>query len=184
MSDEVKLIGKPVQVELSLLHVRYIPVVTPIELWNHDMRLINSPHVELMRELLADGLCWGDLKCSRYVRERMHRFKLGMTRWTESYIIQHIHGRHETLKSLKKHGFETSKSKPPIQVLKEPFWKTRFGCEEKWLKGMEVWNGMGRCAAAYAMGWTAITVQMVEDAKKPGDKGKFEKKLKGIKGIW
>lgn len=184
MSDEVKAISGPKNIKLSKLHVRYIPVLTPIELWNHDMSLENSPHVELMRELLEYGVCWGDLKASRYVRERMLRFKLGMTRWTEPYIIQHLHKRYEILKSLKKHGFVAKKSNPPIQVLKEPLWKTRFGCEEKWLEGREIFNGGGRCAAAMALGRKSITVVMVEDAKKPGDKGKFEKKLKGIKGIW
>ena len=184
MSDEVKAISGPKNIKLSKLHVRCIPVLTPLDLWGNDMSLENSPHVELMREFLEHGMTWGNLKSTRYVRERMRRFKLGITRWTEPYIIQHLHKRYDILRSLKKEGFVAKKSKPPIQVLREPLWKTRFGCNEEWLEGREIYNGAGRCAAAMALGWESITVIMVKDAKKPGDKGKFEKKLKCIEGIW
>ena len=184
MSDEIKSTGKSVKVRLSELHIQYIPAFTPIELWNYDMSLINSPHVELMRDLLENGFSWDRLKSGRYAQERMRRFELGVKRWTEPYIIEHIKKRYDVLKSLKKHGYSKKRAVPPIQVLKEPLWKTRFGCSEPFLNGMEIYNGAGRCSAAVALGWEEIPVEMVKDAKKYGDKGKFEKKLRGINGIW
>ena len=67
-------------------------------------------------------------------------------------------------------------------ILKEPFWRTRFGLD---IKGLEIWNGGGRCAAAYALGMTEIKVAWHEDSL-PGssDKAKFKHKLKNIKGVW
>jgi hypothetical protein len=121
---------------------------------------------------------------SRYVAERKHRFLLGMKRWTDEYIRRHVINRYATFRSLRKHGYDTHKATPPIQILKSPLWSTRFACTANWLGGREIYNGAGRCAAAVALGWESIPVQMVEDARKPGDKGKFEKKIGFIKGVW
>lgn len=168
------------KVKLKDLHIQFIPYVTPIDMWNEDMGLKGSPHVELMNELLEDGFVWGNIKSSRYVRERMRRFKIGFTRWTEPYIIYHIQNRrYATLTSLKNRGWDDKKSgDKPIVVLEEPFWKTRFGIEKPWLGGMEIWDGAGRCSSMMALGKKEVTVMMAKDAK-PGtrSKGKFEKKL-------
>lgn len=109
-----------------------------------------------------------------------------MKRWSDSKIKSHIKARYSIFKSIKKHGYDPKfDNSNPIQVLKQPFWKTRFGLDEPWLNGLEIWNGAGRCAAAYALGIDRLKVKMCTD-RYPGtnDKGKFKDKLKSVKGVW
>ncbi len=171
------------EVRLADLSVRYIPVVTPIDLWNHDMSLKNSPHVELMRLFKKHGLNWGKIEKTRYYKERQHRHIIGTKRWTRNYIYYHIEKRYKLFKGIKK-KYKSNK-KFPIHVLKKPFWATRFGLKEDWLDGLELWNGAGRTSSLYVLGKKTVKVMMCKD-KHPGTgkKGKFEKKLKGIKGVW
>lgn len=184
MSGEVKDICCG-HVELNTLYVRFIPVVTPIEIWRGDLSLSNSPHVELMRVLLKHGLDWGRLEKGRYYKERLHRYAIGIRKWTRKKLRQHIKSRHQTLLSVKKHGLRSDLLKrDPIRVLHTPFWATRFGLNIQW-GGPEIWNGAGRCAAALAVGESIVPVVWVED-KRPGtgNKGKFADKLKDVKGVW
>jgi len=171
------------EIRLADLSVRYIPVVTPIELWNHDMSLVNSPHVELMQIFLKHGMDMRLVKKTRYYKERQHRHKIGMKRWNENYIHYHIEKRYKLFKNVKK-KYKSDK-KNPICVLKRPFWTTRFGLNEEWIGGMEVYNGMGRCSSLYVLGKETVKVMICKD-KYPGteNKGKFEHKLKDIKGVW
>jgi len=171
------------EVRLADLHIRYIPVVTPIELWNYDMSLVNSPHVELMRLFDKHGLNWDKIKKTRYYKERRHRYLIGTKRWNRNYIYYHIDKRYNLFKSMKKKHRDTKKS--PISVLKHPFWTTRFGLEEKWLGGMEIHNGAGRCSALVALGKETVNVRMCKDMYPgTGKKGKFKEKLKNIEGVW
>ena len=186
MSDIKPITGKTEIVRLENLHIRYIPVVTPLDIWNNDMSIANSPHVELYKAMLTYGFRWSELMHTRYVQERMRRFKIGLRRWTEEHVMAHLHVRYAILKSLKKHGYESKRhGKKPIVVLKQPFWHTRFGCNEPFLKGMEVWDGGGRTTALYALGKKVAPVVFYED-KLPGsgDKGKFENKLRMVSGVW
>ena len=187
MKPEVTpIIDKLVKMPLEKLHIRYIPAVTPIELWNYDMSLKNSPHVELMKIFSKHGLRWDKIYESRYYKERQHRFEIGMSRWHKRKISEHIIARYSIFKSIKKKGYDKNKDKiNPVKVLKEPFWATRFNCREVWLNGYEIWNGAGRCAAAYVLGYSKLPVLLVKDPR-PGteDKGKFGSKLKDVRGVW
>jgi len=184
MLEDIKATQEVSKAKIADLNYRYIPVVCPIELWNNDMSVINSPHVELMRLLLKYGKDWGKIKNCRYVAERQHRYDIGMTRWTKEYIKHHVfEKRYKILKSIKKHGFKSKfYGDRPVKILREPFWRTRFGLD---IKGFEIWDGGGRTAASYALGKTEIKVHWYEDAY-PGTglKGKFKNKLKNIKGVW
>jgi hypothetical protein len=185
MSGEVKDI-KWGQAELAKLHVRYIPVVTPTELWHYDMSLKNSPHVELMKIFVKQGLAWDEICNSRYYREREHRGRIGIDKWTEKKIRYHIKERYGIFKSIQRHGIkEKLLKKDPIRVLEKPFWGTRFNLKASWYNGQEVWNGAGRCAAAYVLGCETIPVLWCKD-KYPstGKRGKFESKLRNVKGVW
>jgi len=178
--------GKFYDMQLENLHYQFIPVVTPIKLWNYDMSLKNSPHVELMKMLLECGWVWSEIAASRYVTERIRRHDLGLTQWTAGKIKEHIKRRYAILKSLKRSGYRNALSgKKPVAVLSLPFWKTRYGYEKKWLKGREIWDGGGRCAAAMALGWETLPAVMYEDVS-PGSKrkGKFSTKIANVKGVW
>jgi len=173
-------------IKLSLLHYQFIPIVTPIKLWNYDMSLAHSPHVELMTILLEHGFCWPKIAGTRYVTERIRRHDLGLSQWTESKIKEHIKRRFAILRSLQRAGYRDKlHGKKPVAVLRHPFWKSRFGYDRDWFKGMEIWDGGGRCAAAMALGWETIPAMMYEDVK-PGsrDKGKFKTKLAQVNGVW
>lgn len=186
MSDVRAVTGKLVRVQVSRLHIRYIPVLTPLSLWNHDMSLVSSPHVELLRHIDKHGLSWDKLKKTRYAEERRWRRQLGMDRWTDGYIYQHIRKRWKTFKSIRDKGFQPKLyGDRPIKLLQEPFWTTRFGLEEPWLKGYEIWDGAGRSMSACFLGKETVQIVWYQD-KRPGTghKGKFESKLKGIEGIW
>lgn len=182
---EVKIISKLKLIELKKLHIRYIPVATP-PLWNNDMSLKNSPHVELLRLIIKYGWDWKKLSKSRYWKERKRRYICGVKRWTEEYIKEHIKKRWKLYKSLKKRGFKKKRrGDRPIVVLKKPFWTTRFGLKEDWVKGWELWDGAGCCAAAYVLGWKTIPGVFAEDLfPGTGKKGKFKKKLRMFEEVW
>lgn len=48
VDGEIRPISKLVDIPLAGLHYQYIHGVTPIDIWQHDMSLENSPHVELL----------------------------------------------------------------------------------------------------------------------------------------
>lgn len=187
---EIKLVGKLRKIPLIDLRIQYVNGVTPLELWNYDMRLKYSPHVELMKLFLKHGFDLDKAWNTRYVQERQNRYKIGQKDWTDSWIRKHLKRRYGILKSLKRYGFKTRLRKglsgqpKPVAVLKEPLWTSRFGMKENWLGGMEIYDGAGACSAAYALGWKTILGFYAIDARKPGDKGKFEEKLKNVKGVW
>ena len=182
---EVKIISKMQPIALAKLRIRYIPVLTPIKIWNYDMRLKNSPHVELIQLIMKYGLDWNMIMKTRYVKERQHRYVCGLDKWTDEKIIGHVIKRWKIYKSLAKYGYSKKKEGKPVTVLKKPIWKSRFGLNEKWLKGAEIYNGAGRCAAAYCMGMDFFPAVWAKD-RYPGTnrKGKWGEKLKNVKGIF
>ena len=173
------------EIKIKNLHVQYIPNHTPIELWNYDMSIANSPHVELLQLIKDFGFDWPKIFQSRYVKERQLRCKQGMEKWTNDYISKRVRRRWDIYLSLKQGFNEKLYKDQPVRVLKEPFWTTRFGYKKDWLKGFEIWDGAGRTSAAYVLGWPTIKGYYYEDTK-PGsnDKGKFGEKLAKIKGVW
>ena len=183
---DIKIISKLVDIELEKLHVQYVPVVTPLELWNHDMSLINSPHVELLKIIYANGFNWPLIMKSRFVQVRQHRAIMGLDQWTDEKIQEHIKQRWKIYKSLSKYQFVPKMSRgKPVIVLKKPFWTTRFGFKADWLGGWEIWDGMRRCSAQHFIGRKTIKGYFAEDTK-PGskDRGKFGKKLEKVEGVW
>ena len=115
--------------------------------------------------LLAYGPDWSKLKDCRFAEDRRHRYRLGMKKWTEKNIREHILGsRYQILMSIKKHGFDRKRNKKqPVSVLKEPFWKSRFNFEAEWLQGKEIYHGGRRCSALYALGYDSVPVLFVKD---------------------
>ena len=191
VDNEVKAISKLVPIPLAGLHYQYIHGMTPIDIWNYDLSIENSPHVELLRLIQEHGLDWNKLKSTRYVAERRLRREKGNKKWTDEYIMGRLARRWEIYRSLKKIGYKPEKYKfkggveTPVRILKEPLWTTRFGFKADWLSGPELFDGAGRCSAAYVLGWKEIPAIWVED-KNPGsnDKGGFEEKLLHVKDIW
>ena len=175
-----------VDIPVKNLHIRFIPVVTPIELWFDDMSLKNSPHVDLLRVIKKVGFNWELLSMTRYWKERKHRYDIGFKDWDKKKIKTHIKRRWGIYKSLKKSGFRPKlRGDKPVIVLKKPFWKTRFGLDYDWLDGCEIHDGGGICAAAYYLGMDTIKGYYAKD-KYPGShkKGVFEHKLRFCESRW
>lgn len=184
--EDLEVISDLVDIPLKKLHIQYIPVVTPIELWNYDMSIKNSPHVELLSIIDEFGFDWEVLKKTRYWVERRHRYSIGFKAWDKKHLKNHIKKRWAIYKSLKKSGYRHKlRERRPLIVLKQPFWKTRFELEEYWLKGYHIVDGGGISAAAYFLGYETLPGYYVKD-KFPGSKkkGMFEHKLRHCIDRW
>jgi hypothetical protein len=185
--DEIRKIAGPVRVKLSELYYQYIPIVTSEPIWDNDMSLRNSPHVQLVRIMMwmqnGGGLLWEEIVKSRYYQDRLFRMSKGAG--SEEYIRKKILSRYRLLKKIRKIGFnDRASDKSPIIVLNKPFWQTRFNYQRP-CPGMEIWDGGGRCAIAYVLDKQTVPAYIYEDAA-PGTckSEKFEKKLSGVKGLF
>ena len=179
--SEIRCITKKLEkIRLDQLHYQFIPEFTDMNIWNFDMSLANSPQVECAELLLKYGKDWSKLKDCRFARDRRHRYYMGMEKWTEKAIKEHILGsRYDILMSIKKRGFDKKlNAKQPISVLKVPFWASRFNYVADWLKGYEIYHGGRRCSTMYALGYEHVSVMWVED-KHPGSNkgGKYKEKV-------
>ena len=142
------------------------------------MWLPSSPHVELMEIFLRYGFDTPRIFNSRYFKDRQYRNSVGLN-WPDKKILEHVKKRYGTFKSMKK-GYDKNKCKTvPIVVLVEPFWKTRYNVNEEWLGGFEIWNGAGRCAAAYTWGDRDVPCVFAKDVEPGTMKSHLDKKLKG-----
>jgi len=180
---EIKIISKPRMVRLDKLHLQYLPICCPLWLYPgvDPMRVSRTHHVSLLKHIIKHGMDWKKLKRTKYVRERRHRYDIGMVKWLDSHVRWHIKNRWKIYRSLKERGWSKKKAKEkPIIVLRKPFIETRFNWESGFLKGYEVWDGFGRTSAAYVLGWKAIPVVFGEDMK-PGA-CEFNRGYRKIKG--
>ena len=175
MTTEINIVERNAPLRLSNLHIQYIPYVTPLDLWNGDMGLANSPHVELLQYIKKHGFDWTGIWRLRYTKERIRRREIGWPKWTDTMIRKRIRIRWKIYKSLKERGYKQSKAREsPIIVLRKPFWETRFNVHTDNIHGPEIFDGAGRCSAAFVLGWDAIIADIGVDSK-PGtcDRGKF-----------
>jgi len=166
MSKEVRKIGRITKIPILSLRLQYLPKISPIWLYPGEdpYRIDRTHHVALLKHIIKYGLDWKKLKKLTYVKERRHRYDIGMRNWTDSHVREHIKRRWDTYRSLKKKGWSKKLSKvKPVTVLKKPFIETRYNWESGFLKGPEIWDGMGRTSAAFVLGWKEIPVQWAED---------------------
>ena len=177
---EIKIVSKLVDIPLGTLHHRYIPKITPLEMYTAEdpMLFSISHHVSILRKIMKHGLNFKKLKKYPYVQERRHRYNIGLTSWTDSHVKVHLANRWKTYCSLKK-GYKPKKAVEPVVVLDKPLWETRFGWDSGFLHGPEIYDGAGRCAAAIVLGWKTIPGYYAVDAK-AGTKeaGKYLRKIK------
>jgi len=179
--DDIRAISKCENVPLSELHHRYIPKVTPLNLYpgKDPMLFSESHHVSLLRLILEHGFNWPMIAEHPYYLERKHRHDIGVTRWNHKKIVNHIKRRWDIFVSLKKNGFSKKLAgDKPIIVLRKPLWETRYAWDSGFLKGPEIWNGAGRCAAAIVLGWKTIPAYWAEDIQ--AGNGNGSRFLKGV----
>lgn len=182
MPDVLRYSEEVVRMPIESLRVRYIPVVTPEDLWQRDghtdMTIPYSPHVELyVHYAHTHGRPVWDEMCSlRYVKERLLRGQRGQSRWTEDYIRNHhLPKRFAIYDSIHSLGLL---GRYPIAVLDQPFWLTRFGYPVPGPVGPEIWTGAGRASAAWVLGYKSIKAHLYYDANPhSGNRGKFGYKI-------
>lgn len=179
--SEIKYINNNLEnVSLVKLHYQFIPAFINMDIWKFDMSLPNSPQAECAELLLRHGRNWEKLKHCRFAEDRRYRYRLGMKKWTEKAIKEHILGsRYDILMSINRRGFDKKlNKKQPVCALISPFWTTRFGYSEDWLKGAEIYHGGRRCAAMYALGYEQVPILWARD-KYPGTNrgGKYSEKV-------
>ena len=183
---EVKTYGDFVDIDLSSLHIQYIPAARLQQWWPSQgemMRLDTSPHVDIIRTMLKHGEDWGMLSKHPYFKERQaRRTDHGQASWTDKRIKMHLRGFLRLYKSMKKRGYDLSEgNRKPIIVLKKPLWETRMNEYTDGIVGPEIYDGAHRCTCAYVLGWTAIRGLYARDAA-PGVRRikKFEGKINGL----
>jgi hypothetical protein len=168
--SEIKII-KPVNIKVSELHHRYLPKITPMHIIGYrrdPMHISRSPHVKLLRTMVKYGFNKRKLKQTKYFQERRHRYALGMPRWTDSWIFEHIKVRWRIFKSLEKNGYDKRKAKSrPVIVLAKPLIETRFNWSSGFLSGPEIYDGFGRSSSAFVLGIKTIPGVLAID-NKPG----------------
>lgn len=179
---EIKYITKTTTIPIEKLHLRYVPHVEPLHLYNNDMRLKNSPHVEMLYLIAIHGFNWDKLKNSRYVQILKHKHIMGINGYGTGEILNTLNNAWRTYISISRRGVRDRKG---VIVLKTPFWVTRFGCKKEKIKGMEIWKGVWVCAAASFLGITKVKGRMAKDAY-PGSKikGDFEEMYKDVEGVF
>ena len=179
---EIKYISKTISINLEKLHLRYVPQVEPLHLYNNDMSLKNSPHLEMLHLIGMYGFDWDRIENSRYGQILQHKHIMGVGGYEKKDILDNLSKAWRTHSSIATRGLRDGKK---VIVLNKPFWKTRFGHKEKGIKGMEIWKGVWICAAAYYLGIKVVKGRIAKDAY-PGSKikGTFEEMYKGIEGIF
>jgi len=179
---EIKYASKLTNIDLDKLHLRYVPNVEPLHLYNNDMRLKSSPHIEMLYLIGQYGFDWDRIKNSRYGKILQYKHVLGVGGYDRENILDNLNKAWRTYSSIANRGIRSRKA---VVVLQEPFWVTRFGYNKKEIKGMEIWKGVWVCASAYFLGIKTVKGYMAKDVY-PGSgiKGVFEKMYSEIEGIW
>ena len=177
---EIKYTSKLTQIDISKLHLRYVPHVEPLHLYNDDMSLKASPHVEMLYLIGTYGFDWDRIKESRYGQILEYKHVMGVGGYDRNDILDNLNKAWRTYSSIATRGMRDRRS---VIILKKPFWATRFG--HKKIKGMEIWKGVWVCAAACFLGMKTVKGRMAEDAY-PGSgvKGIFEEMYKGVEGVF
>ena len=178
---EIRVVTGLVDIELDKLYLRYLPKITPLELYpgSKPMRFKHSHHVDILKRIAKVGLDFKKLKDHPYIQERRHRYNIGMTAWTDSHVKAHLAHRWDTYQSLKRHGYKSKLAVEPVIVLGKPLWETRFSWQSGFLFGPEIYDGAGRCAAAIMLGWETIPGYVAVDAKAGTcEMSKYMKKIK------
>lgn len=179
---EIKYTTKHVNINLSKLHLRYVPHVEPLKLYNNDMRLKNSPHLEMLHLIGTYGFDWGRIEKSRYGQILQHKHVMGVGGYEREEILRTLNKAWRIHSSIATRGLRQRRN---VIVLNKPFWRTRFGHKEDGIKGMEIWTGVWVCVAAYYLGLKTVKGRIAKDAY-PGSgiKGSFEEMYKDVEGVF
>ena len=169
------------KIRVSKLHFQYVAPVFNDKFWpKRDMSVLNSPHVRFLKKYKDVGMDIDALWDTDYVRLMEYWGFLGFGNNRDKEYIKRKISRFLTLyRGIERHGF---RRKHRIQVLKNPFWITRYCGKEKFLKGYEIWHGHHRASCCYVLGISNVPCVILEDIK-PGSKNctRIDKKLSKVK---
>ncbi len=143
------------KINLNTLYSQYRP---DVEL--EDLKIINSPHLELADLYYKNGFLWLE---KNFNRTKYYIFKKNILR-----IVPHITMRKIRLfESLKKGYLSKGHEKDYIVVLNDPFICTRYGLKNISMLSPEIIIGHHRAGALIALGINKVKVIIARDTK-PG----------------
>ncbi len=179
---EIKYTSKYMNIELKKLHIRYVPQVEPMHLYNNDLSLKNSPHVEMLHILATYGFDWYKIENSRYGQILQHKHVMGVGGYDKEAILETLNKAWRTHSSIAMKGLKERRN---VVALDKPFWETRFGYKNEHVSGLEIWKGVWVCAAALFLGFKTVKGRIAEDSY-PGSgiKGPFEGMYGRIEGVF
>lgn len=141
-----------------------------------------SPHVRFLEAYIEHGKNWDVLFDTDYAKrfhiwQNMGFVRGGGGRRDRVYCKLKINNFLRLFNSIKKRGYS---AKSRINVLREPFWLTRYGVEVPF-KGREIWHGHHRVACCYMLGKKTIPGFIMKDKLRGKKRSKFDERLKGVK---
>tara|TARA_Y100000310_G_scaffold319489_1_gene374852 strand:+ start:1099 stop:1653 length:555 start_codon:yes stop_codon:yes gene_type:complete len=168
------------KIRVSELHFQYVAPVFNDKFWpKRDMSVSNSPHVRFLKRYRDVGMDFNALWDTDYVRIMEYWNSIGFHNRDKNFIKGKIRRFLTLYRSMKKHGFLRAHR---IQVLKKPFWITRYNGREKFLKGYEIWHGHHRASCCHILGISKMPCIILEDIKPGSEKCvRIDKKLTGVK---
>ncbi len=144
--------GKLRNIPIKKLHAKFVPNETPLDIWNYDMSLKNSPHLELIFLISQYGFDWEKIFKSRFVKIQQHKYIMGFDGYGKDDIERIVKNQWEIYKSISLYGYRKKKwIKHPVMVSKKPIHK-----QKNILQGMEIQDGTARCAAIMMLGIQTI----------------------------
>lgn len=170
---------KKMTVPISDLRFQYISLIYNREFWHGDgsLSVANSPHVRFLRSYQENPNL--DIWHTDYVKLMLYWNSIGFHNRDRPFIESKVHRLTTLFKSVQKNGFDKTSR---INILEEPFWKTRYRKEVPNFSGYEIWHGHHRAACCYVLGITDVPALLMKDGRKGSKKcERIDKRLKELK---
>ncbi len=179
-SDYLKYI-RTRDVKTGRLHFQYVPAVFNQYFWHGDGTLLikNSPHIRFLQTFDKVGMNWDELWKTDYVNLMLYWNSIGYHNRTDEFIRSKIKRFTTLFRSMKNNGYRPQSR---IEILKTPFWESRYGVKTDFVRGYEIWHGHHRAACCYFLGIKIMTCNLMADAKSGSKKcRRLDKKLAKVK---
>jgi len=168
------------KININELHFQYIPIVYNEKFWaGRKLTIANSPHVRLLKQYKKIGTQWEELWQTDYVKMMEYWNSIGFHKRDKTFIISKMKRFFILYKSIKSKGYQESNC---ISVLSRPLYVTRYGHEESFLEGYEIWHGHHRAVCCYVVGIKKIKCKLFKDIKPNSKKcRRIDRRLRKIK---
>lgn len=159
----------PEYIPLKGLKVRFVGIYEDVRTFRGDLETcLESQLFRIFKEFGNKKVL---TKESEYAKRYMRIAEINGHR---PNLEKHLAKKFYHFQYVRKHGFLLRKRRgDPILILKEPFWKTRYGEEFDVLEGPEIWEGVTVCAALWVTNKERVRVLWARD-RYPGRKDVYK----------